>query len=160
MGEKPYELKVDKWAFRVYRDRFYTENDSWARAEGDVITVGITDFLQNNAGDIVFTECLKTGSNVEQFDEVASFESVKTMLDVISPVSGTVVKTNPRLESEPELVNKDANSEGWFVKIKANDFEADKKNLLSPENYYEILKKKAETERLKLKQKSENSQKE
>jgi len=160
MGGKPYELKVDKWTFRVHRDRFYTENDSWAKVDGDVITVGITDFLQNNAGDIVFVECLKSGSDVEQFDEVASFESVKSVLDVLSPVSGTVVETNPRLESEPELVNNDANGEGWFVKVKANDFEADKKNLLSPENYYEVLKKKVEAERLRLRLKSESLQKE
>jgi len=158
LSEEPYELKVDKYTFRVYRDRFYTENDSWAKVEGNVATVGITDFIQNMASDILFVQFSEVGSKVEQFDELGTFESVKTMLDVIAPVSGTIFEVNSRLESEPELVNKDPNGDGWFVRIKVVDFESDKKNLLDPEGYYEVLKRKVEAERLKLKKKKEDSE--
>lgn len=157
MSEKPYELKRDKWTFKVYKDRFYNENDCWAKIEGDVATVGITDFLQNTASDIIFVECAKVGTKVNQFDEVGSFESVKTLLDVISPVSGTVTETNSTLESQPELANKDPYFKAWFVKIKTENFDTDKKNLLGPEDYFEVLKRKVEEEQRKLeKKKSQN----
>ena len=160
MTEKPFELKVDKWTFRVHRDRFYTENDAWAKVEDGVATVGVTDFIQNKAGDIVYVQHSDIGTVVEQFDEVGSFESVKTVLDVISPVSGIIIEANSRLESEPELMNKDPYGEGWVVKIKVEDFEADKGNLASPEDYFEVLKRKVEAERLSLKKKREETQKE
>lgn len=155
MSKEPYELKEDKWTFRVHRDRFYTENDSWAKVEGDIATVGITDYLQNMVGDVMYVECYKKGMAIKQFDEVASFESVKTMVDVISPVSGIIAEVNGRLGSEPELVNKDPYGEGWFVKIEVKDFNVDKGNLLGPEGYFEALRKKVEAERLKLKKKRE-----
>ena len=157
MTEKPFELKVDKWTFRVHRDRFYTENDTWAMVQGDVATVGVTDFIQNRAGDIMYVQHSDVGTVVEQFDEVGSFESVKAVLDVISPVSGTILEANSRLESEPELMNKDPYGEGWFLKVKVEDFEADKGNLAGPEAYFEVLKRKVEAERLILKKKREES---
>ena len=150
LSEEPYELKVDKYVFKVHRDRFYTENDSWAKMEGDVATIGITDFIQNMASDILFVQFSEIGTKVEQFDELGTFESVKTMLDVISPISGTIIELNSRLESEPELMNKDPYGEGWFVRIKVEDFDVDRGNLLSPEGYFEVLKRKVEAERLKL----------
>jgi len=153
LREKPYELKVDKWTFQVHRDRYYNENDCWAKVEGDVATVGITDFLQNVVSDIIFVECSKVGTKASQFDEVASFESVKSLLDVISPVAGTITDINDQLISSPELANKDPYGKAWFVKIRLDNFEKDKKNLLDPEGYYEILKKKVEDERRKLEKK-------
>jgi glycine cleavage system H protein len=157
LSEDAYELKVDKWTFKVYKDRFYNENDCWAKIEGDIATVGITDFLQNAVSDIIFVEGAKVGTKVNQFDEVASFESVKALLDVISPVSGTITETNSTLESQPELANKDPYFKAWFVKIKSEDFDADKENLLGPEGYFEVLKRKVEEEQRKLeKKKSQN----
>jgi len=153
MSKGALEYKVDKWTFKVPKDRFYNENDCWAKIDGDIATIGITDFLQNAVSDILFVETFKVGTKVKQFDEVASFESVKAMLDVISPVSGTIIETNLKLESLPELVNKDPYSEAWFVKIETENLEADKKNLLEPEGYFEVLKKKVAEERRKLKKK-------
>jgi glycine cleavage system H protein len=151
LSKDTYELKVDKWTFEVYKDRFYNENDCWAKVESGIATVGITDFLQNTASDIIFVECSKVGTKVNQFDEVASFESVKALLDVISPVGGTITETNSAMESQPELANKDPYFKAWFVKIKAENFNADKKNLLDAKGYFEVLKKKVEEERRKLK---------
>ncbi len=150
MVEEPYEIKVDKWTFRVPKELFYNENDCWARIEGDTAKVGITDFLQNMTSDIIFVKFNELGSKVEQFDEMASFESTKTVLDLISPVSGTIQEVNEKLSQSPELVNKDPYGEGWFAIIKLEDFESDRQNLLQAQDYFEVLKRKVETERRKL----------
>ena len=151
MVEEPYKIKVDKWTFRVPKDLFYNENDCWARIEGDKAKVGITDFLQNMTSDIIFVKFNKLGSKVEQFDEIASFESIKAVLDLISPVSGTIQEVNEQLNQSPELANKDPYGDGWFAVIKLEDFETDRQNLLQAKDYFEVLKRKVETERRKLK---------
>jgi glycine cleavage system H protein len=153
MSEKPLEIKADKWTFRVPRERFYNENDCWAKVDGNTATVGITDFLQNMAGDIIFVDLPKIGIEVEQFDEAGSFEAVKTMLDLISPVSGVIVKTNEKLSESPEIANQDPYGEGWFIKIKLRDFENDRENLLDAQKYFEVLKRKIEKEREKMEKK-------
>ncbi len=151
LAENFLEIKVDKWTFRVPKNRFYNENDCWAKMDGNIATVGITDFLQNMVGDVIFVELPTVGTSMGQFDEVSSFESVKTVLDLLSPVSGVVREVNEELRRRPELVNQDPYGEGWFVKIGVRDFEADKENLIGPEGYFEVMKRKIETERLKLK---------
>jgi len=150
MVEEPYQIKVDKWTFRVPKELFYNENDCWARIEGDTAKVGITDFLQNMTSDIIFVKFNELGSRIEQFDEIASFESTKTVLDLISPVTGTIEKVNEKLSQSPELANKDPYGEGWFAIIKLENFENDRQNLLSGQDYFEVLKRKVETERRKL----------
>jgi glycine cleavage system H protein len=150
MVEEPYQIKVDKWTFRVPKGLFYNENDCWARIEGDTAKVGITDFLQSMTSDIIFVKFNELGSRVEQFDEIASFESTKSVLDLISPVSGTIQKVNEKLSQSPELANKDPYGEGWFAIIKLENFENDRQNLLQAQDYFEVLKRKVETERRKL----------
>jgi glycine cleavage system H protein len=148
--EDAYQIKVDKWTFRVPKEMFYNENDCWARIEGETAKVGITDFLQNMTSDIIFVEFKEPGAEVEQFDELASFESTKTVLDLISPVSGTIDKINEKLSVNPELANKDPYGEGWFAIVKLKNFEGDRQNLLTAQDYFEVLKRKVETERKKL----------
>jgi glycine cleavage system H protein len=150
MVEQPYQIKVDKWTFRVPKELFYNENDCWAKIEGDTAKVGITDFLQNMTSDIIFVKFNEPGSKIEQFDEIASFESTKTVLDLISPVTGTIQKVNEKLSQSPELANKDPYGEGWFAIIKLENFEEDRQNLLQAKDYFEVLKRKVETERRKL----------
>jgi len=150
VAEDIYQIKVDKWTFRVPKELLYNENDCWAKIEGDTAKVGITDFLQSMASDVIFVEFKEVGSEVEQFDEIASFESVKTVLDLISPVSGTIAKVNEKLSKKPDLVNQDPYGEGWFAIIKLKSFESDKENLLNAEDYFQVLKRKVEAERKKL----------
>ena len=100
--------------------------------------------------DIIFVKFNELGSKIEQFDEIASFESIKSVLDLISPVSGTIQKVNGKLSQSPELANKDPYGEGWFAIIKLEDFENDRQNLLQAQDYFEVLKRKVETERRKL----------
>lgn len=151
MVEDFFEIKADKWTFRVPKNRFYNENDCWAKVDENIATVGITDFLQNMVGDVIYVQLPTIGATLEQFDEISSFESVKTVLDLLSPVSGVVREVNEELRQRPELVNQDPYGKGWFVKIEVKDFEVDKENLLNPEAYFEVMKRKIETERLKLK---------
>jgi len=149
-NEDSYQLKVLKWTFQVPKDLLYNENDCWAKIEGHKARVGITDFLQSMATDIIFVEFKDIGTEIEQLDEVASFESTKTILDLISPVSGVIVEVNEKLSERPELVNQDPYGEGWFAALKLKDFESDRENLLDAQKYFEVLKRKVESEKEKL----------
>jgi len=145
------ELKVDKWTFRVPKGFFYNENDFWARIDGKIATVGITSYLQSKLSDIIFVSLPQVGTKIEQFDEAGSFESVKAALDVISPVTGSVVEVNNELVNSPDLANSDPYGKGWFLKIELTDFKSDKENLIDAEGYFEVMKKKVEKEHEKLK---------
>ena len=145
------ELKVDKWTFTVPKELFYNENDFWARIEGKIATVGITSYLQSHLSDIIFVSLPQVGTKVEQFGEAGSFESVKAALDVISPVSGSVVEVNSELVVSPDLANSDPYGKGWFLKIELTDFESDKENLTDAEGYFKVMKKKVEKDHEKLK---------
>lgn len=151
LAEEFFEIKADKWTFHVLKNRFYNENDCWAKMDENIATIGITDFLQNMVGDVIYVQLPTVSATIEQFDEISSFESVKTVLDLLSPVSGVVREVNEELRQRPELVNQDPYEKGWFVKIEVKDFEADKENLLGPEAYFEVMNRKIETEKLKLK---------
>jgi len=101
--------------------RYFTQEHEWIDVDGDVATVGITDFAQQQLGDIVFVELPEEGRQVAKGDDAAVVESVKAASDVYAPVSGEVVETNAALEEEPALVNNDADGEGWFFKLRLAD---------------------------------------
>jgi len=129
----------------------YNENDFWVRIDGKIGTVGITSYLQNHLSDIIFVSLPPIGTKIEQFGEAGSFESVKAALDVISPVSGSVVEVNNELVNSPDLANSDSYGKGWFVKIELTDFDSDKENLIDAEGYFEVMKKKVEKEHEQMK---------
>jgi len=99
----------------------YTNDHEWARQDGEIITVGITDFAQNQLGEVVFVELPEVGRDVTQGEEAAVVESVKAAGEVKAPVAGTVIEVNEALADEPEKVNDDPAGEGWFYKIKIAD---------------------------------------
>ncbi len=99
-------------------DLRYSEDHEWVSVDGDVATVGITDFAQEQLGDVVFVELPEVGAEVAAGDQVAVVESVKAASEVYSPVSGEVVEINDEIVEEPAGVNGDAEGEGWFFKIK------------------------------------------
>jgi glycine cleavage system H protein len=104
----------------------YTEEHEWVRIEGDVGTVGITNYAQEQLGDVVFVELPAVGKQVEKGKEMAVVESVKAASEVYAPISGSVVAINDKLTGEPATVNADPLGNGWFVKIKlANRSEFD-----------------------------------
>ncbi len=103
-------------------DRRYTKEHEWARDNGDgTVTMGITDHAQHLLTDIVYVELPDIGKRVKQMDPVTVIESVKSVSDIYSPVSGEVVAVNDILQDKPELINEDAFGEGWIVKITMSD---------------------------------------
>ena len=99
----------------------YSEEHEWVIVEGDIATVGITDYAQKALGDIVFVEAPDVGSEINQGDETGVVESVKAASDIITPVSGEVVEINEELEAAPNTVNTDPTGEGWMFKVKLSD---------------------------------------
>jgi glycine cleavage system H protein len=100
---------------------YYTREHEWIRVDGDVATVGITDFAQGQLGDVVFVEVPEAGRQVAQGGEAAVVESVKAASDVYAPISGEVVEGNQALVDDPALVNSDPEGEGWFFKLRLSD---------------------------------------
>lgn len=99
----------------------YTDQHEWIRVEGDVATVGITDYAQHQLGDVVYVELPAVGKAVKQGGEMAVVESVKAASEVYAPASGTVTEVNETLTGTPQTVNEDAEGKGWFAKIKLAD---------------------------------------
>lgn len=101
--------------------RYFTEDHEWVDVDGDIGTVGITEYAQGQLGDIVFVEVPEEGKALTKGDEAAVVESVKAASDVYTPVSGTVLEGNSALEDNSGLVNEDAEGEGWFFKLTISD---------------------------------------
>jgi len=101
--------------------RKYTEDHEWLDIDGDIATVGITDFAQEQLGDVVFVELPDIGKSFARGDEAAVVESVKAAAEVYAPVSGAIVEVNAALDADPSLVNASATDKGWFVKIRLSD---------------------------------------
>lgn len=112
----------------------YTESHEWFSTDGDLVTVGITDYAQSQLGDVVFVELPEVDSELSAGDEVAVIESVKAAGDISLPFDATVVEVNGALEEDPELVNRDPMGEGWFMRIKIAD-PAELEKLLSADEY-------------------------
>jgi glycine cleavage system H protein len=101
--------------------RYFTDEHEWIDVEGEIATVGITDYAQEQLGDIVFVELPAEGVTFDKGDDAAVVESVKAASDVYAPISGEVVEANGALEDEPALVNSDAEEDGWFFKLRITD---------------------------------------
>lgn len=99
----------------------YTEDHEWVLVEGDIATVGITDYAQNAMGDIVFAETPEAGTEVSKGDDCAVVESVKTASDIYAPISGEITEGNEALDDQPELVNESPEGDGWFFKMTIAD---------------------------------------
>jgi len=101
----------------------YTKEHEWARLDGDRVTVGITDFAQEELGDVVYVELPQIGRTVETSGTFGVVESVKAVSDLYAPLSGTIVEANTKLEDEPELVNRSPYGEGWMIVMEATNLE-------------------------------------
>ena len=112
----------------------YTKEHEWVKVDGNIATVGITDFAQSELGDVVFVEIETEGEELEKEEVFGTIEAVKTVSDMFMPVSGTVVEINPVLEDAPETVNTDAYGEGWMIKIEMKD-SSELDELLSASDY-------------------------
>ncbi|WP_462280419.1 glycine cleavage system protein GcvH [Salinivirga cyanobacteriivorans] len=112
----------------------YTKDHEWVKIDGDTATVGVTDFAQEQLGDVVFVEVETEGESLQKGDVFGTIEAVKTVSDMYMPISGEVAEVNPKLEDAPETVNEDPYGEGWMIKIKV-DNKDELNDLLSADDY-------------------------
>ena len=120
----------------------YTESHEWVRDEGSQATMGLTDYAQNQLKDIVYVELPEIGSEVKKGENIGVVESVKTVADVFSPITGKVVETNLTLKDSPQFINEDPYGKGWIVKMELKD-KTELKGLLSPKAYQDSLPSEA-----------------
>ena len=116
----------------------YTKDHEWVKLDGDTATIGITDFAQRELGDIVYVDIPTVGSDLDAEEVFGTVEAVKTVSDLFLPVAGKILEVNPKLESNPELVNTDPYGEGWMVKVSVLNA-ADVDGLLSSGDYGDIV---------------------
>jgi len=125
-------------------DLLYTETHQWARVEGDIATIGITDYAQDQMGDLVYVELPEVGVEVTAGEPAGQVESVKAVSDVQSPVSGEVAEANQALVDAPETVNRDPYGDGWMMKVRISD-KSELNALLNSTAYQEFLAKEKST---------------
>jgi glycine cleavage system H protein len=116
----------------------YTKDHEWVSIEGDIATIGITDFAQHELGDIVYVEIETKGKALAAETVFGTVEAVKTVSDLFLPVSGTITEVNPMLESEPEKVNSDPYGDGWMIKMKVDNPD-DINKLMNAEAYQKVV---------------------
>jgi len=116
----------------------YTKDHEWVKIEGDVATIGVTDFAQGELGDIVYVEVETLGETLEREEVFGTVEAVKTVSDLFLPLAGEILEFNDSLENTPEKVNSDPYGEGWMIKLKISD-QSQISDLLSPEEYEDII---------------------
>lgn len=121
---------------KVLNDRKYSDSHEWVKLEGDIATVGISDYAQHALGNIVYVDMPEEGDEVSQGEDFGAVESVKAASDLISPISGEVVEINEELVDKPELLNEDA-FENWIIKVKVSD-PSEVDNLMDAKEYEKI----------------------
>ena len=117
---------------------YYTKEHEWTSVDGDIATIGITDYAQGELGDIVFVEMPEVGDTTKQFASCANIEAVKAVSDLYASVSGEVTEVNGELEADPQIINKDPYGKGWILKIKISE-QSELDNLLSSDDYKELI---------------------
>jgi glycine cleavage system H protein len=126
----------------IPNDLKYAKTHEWLRLEGDIATIGITDFAQGELSDIVYVEITAVGKTIKRDEPIGTIEAVKAVSDLYSPVSGQVITANDLLKDSPATVNKDPYGEGWMAKIKISD-PTELKNLLDATAYAELASRSA-----------------
>ena len=140
-----WELQFDKFALRVPVGYWYAGYDTWVHVEGDEAVIGVTDYFETHVGDIAYIEPAPVTS-IEQDDVLATLESVKATVDITSPASGEILAFNSALRDRPQLISEDPYGEGWIVRLRLTDWEADQEMLLSAEAYFRLMQDKVAKE--------------
>jgi glycine cleavage system H protein len=140
------ETTVDKFTFKVAKDRYYTSEGVWAKPEGTRVRIGLSDFLQQRSGDVAFAEVKPAGTSLGFGEEVAVIETIKVNVSLTSPVQGVVADVNPSMRTAPEAINQDPFGAGWLADIDTTDWQADRLRLLDSEAYFRLMKGQAEEE--------------
>ncbi len=134
------EFTADKFTFRVATDRFYTAQGVWAQAQtNDRVRVGLADYLAQSSGDVAFALVKSVGTHLAAGATFAEIETIKTMLELASPLNGTMLEVNPALQMTPEVVNEDPYEKGCLAVIEATSWESDRAMLLDAKVYFEAM---------------------
>ena len=126
---------MDFQGYHIPDDLLYTKEHEWAKEEGLVVRVGITDYAAKTLNDVVYVTSPKANEKVEHLKSMGTVESIKAVSEIYSPLSGTVVRVNGQLDSHPELVNKSPYGEGWLIEVRPTNFALEKKSLLDAKAY-------------------------
>lgn len=144
------QTTIDKFTFRVAKDRLYTPDGVWVfwlQPEGpNRVRVGLTDFRQQHSGDAAFVHVKPVGARLQAGDDFAELETIKVNLILPSPVAGAILEVNEALELNPEIVNRDPYDKGWLAVIEATNWEAECVGLLEPQAYFEVMQAQVERE--------------
>jgi len=144
------ETTVDKFTFRVAKDRFYTAQGAWVfwmKPEApNRVRIGLADFLQQRSGDVAFATVQPVGTKLAAGERLAEIETVKAMVELLSPVSGTVAEVNAALDATPEVINQDPYDKGWLAVMETTAWEADRAKLLEPAAYFSAMQAEAQEE--------------
>ncbi len=124
---------------KVLDDRKYSKDHEYAKLEGDLVVVGITDYAQHSLHEITYVEIKEVGTKVNTGDECGLVESMKASSDIFSPLSGEIVEVNSHLEDAPEVVNEDPYNKGWLFKIKPSNVDEDLEGLMDSKEYSEYI---------------------
>jgi glycine cleavage system H protein len=150
MAEEYLQMTADKFIFRVKKNLLYSPDDVWVDAAGAKAKIGVTDFFQRRGGDIIFLEPPRQGDSLTHGSRFASFETIKVVFDVISPISGVVTGVNAELKPNPETMNADPYGKGWIAEVTVT-YVGELDGLLTPEAYFELMKGKVAEEMKKIK---------
>jgi glycine cleavage system H protein len=140
------ETTIDKFVFRVATDRLYSADGLWTQAEGTLVRVGLTDFMQQRSGDAAFVRVKPQGTSLGEGDEFAELETIKVNQSLFAPLGGTIVEVNASLDPSPEIINQDPYGRGWLAVIEAADWEAARAKLLDADAYLGVMRSQAEQE--------------
>ena len=146
MNDDFYQETAGKFIFSVKKGFLYIEDDVWTNIMDGDARVGVTDFLQRRGGDVVFVGLPEIGSTAKRGEEVSSFETIKAVVSITSPLDGTITDVNSVLNDKPELINKDPYGEGWIASISPFHLEEDKRHLITAEKYFELMKSNIKNE--------------
>jgi glycine cleavage system H protein len=144
------QTSIDKFTFRVAKDRLYTADGVWILPlppqSAQRVRVGVTDFFQQHNGDVAFANVKGPGTRFSSGEEFADMETMKVTMGLPLPVSGTIVEVNQALELTPEIVNEDPYEKGWLAVIEVTDWEAERAKLLDAPAYLAVMQTQAEEE--------------
>ena len=143
---KYLEMTADKFTFRVATDRLYTPEGVWIlpELESKRVRVGLADYLQQHSGDVAFANVKPAGTRLTAGGQFAEIETIKAMVDLHAPVTGTIVEVNAELNTSPEAINQSAYEAGWLAVIEPSAWSADRPGLLGPAAYFAVMQAQVE----------------
>jgi len=145
------ETTADKFTFRVATDRLYTPQGVWVLVEGNGrVRLGLADFPQQSNGDVAFANVKPVGTRLAAGEPFAEIETIKAMVDLHAPVSGTIVKVNAALDSSPEAINQSPYEAGWLAVMEPTDWESERATLLEAATYFSVMQGQVQEELKKL----------